>query len=43
MARSLELFRKEFRADTARLLSLQEQTVPLSEGVLATHWSKIGF
>ena len=40
-ARSLHLFKNDFPVETAQLLSLQEKTVPLYEGVIATHWSRI--
>ena len=39
-ARSLQIFREEHKTKIARLLSLQEQTIPLFEGITATHWNQ---
>ena len=41
MAHPLKLFKEDIQLDQACVLSLQEQTVPLFEGIQAVHWSKI--
>lgn len=42
-AKPLQQFQKDVTVESAQLLSLNEKTVPLGEGVVATHWSQANF